>query len=99
MGSDRPDQFLLPPIFWHLDSKDPGLPPRKEVGGLAAIRFAGFKFVVRSGRDDEFFLPIAVEVAEHKRESPVWVAQPSLVDRHYVLATRKLGLGIVCRKL
>src|SRR5207245_4425313 len=99
MGSDRPDQFLLPPIFRHLDSKDPRLPPRKEVGWLAAIRFAGLKFVVGSGRDDEFFLPIAVEVAEHKRESPVRVSQPSLVDRHYVLAARKLRLGIVGRKL
>ena len=97
--SEGPDQLLLPPIRRNLDPEDPLLPSWEKVRRLTPIHIAGFQFVIGARGNDEFLLPIPIEISEHEGEGPIRVPQLTIEARHDVLPAQEFRLRIVCGKL
>src|SRR3954464_2587141 len=81
IGDDGPGDRFGPEILRHLDHEHAPLPSDLEVRRLTLIRRARLDAVVRTDRDVERFLLIAVVVAEQHAEAAVLVLVPAFVGR------------------
>ncbi len=77
----RPDELLVTEVGWHPDAKHESIAPRREVARLTLVRPPGLQVVVRSDRDVEELVPVAVHVPEDQVVASVRIRFPTLVGR------------------
>ena len=82
----RPDDLPVAEVGRHVDPEDEAVAARLEQRRLPQVRPARLHAVVRADRDERFFVPVAVEVAEGQVERSVRALLPAVEGGGDVLA-------------
>jgi hypothetical protein len=94
-----PDNFFGSKVCRYTKPIEPTLAPRQEIRRLPGVGTARLNVIVWAWLNDEFFLPIPVEVTEHKVESAIWISDPSFEVGNHILTRIESDLWQLRRKL